>query len=175
MLTSPDGDGPTGSGLYDGPMADEEEREPFEDEPLGEDERELLKQDLVDVNTLKELLAPRGIKGTVFYCPDCNEDHYLAWDLLKGNLQELLQAGESPIHEPAFNPNPEEYVGWDYARGYLDGYESLNEEEQQVLSEMAGKLFEELLRRGLEKTEVKGLFASIGLETPRGGDPGRSS
>lgn len=153
-----------------------EEMEPFEGEPLDDDERELLKQDLVDVNTLKELLAPRGIKGTVFYCPDCNEDHYLAWDLLKGNLQELLQAGESPIHEPAFNPDPEEYVGWDYARGYLDGYESLNEEEQAEQSKIAAKLIEELLARGFDRTEVKALFAAIGLETPRNTeDPGTPS
>lgn len=144
-----------------------DEIEPFE-EPLGEDERELLKQDLVDVSTLKELLAPRGIRGTVFYCPDCNEDHYLAWDLLKGNLQELLQAGESPIHEPAFDPNPDDYVGWDYARGYLDGYESVNLEEKETVGEVSARLFRELTSRGLDQSEVKSLFAAIGLETPRG-------
>src|SRR3712207_7590193 len=50
----------------------------------------------------KEILGSKEIKGVVFYCPDCDEDHYLAWDLLAGNLQELLNAGESPVHEPAF-------------------------------------------------------------------------
>src|SRR3712207_8808178 len=77
----------------------------------------------------KEILGTKGIRGVVFYCPDCDEDHFLAWDLLAGNLQELLNAGESPVHEPAFNPDPNDYVSWDYARGFLDGYESFEQEE----------------------------------------------
>jgi hypothetical protein len=110
-----------------------EPQEPFE-EPLGDDERELLQQDLVDVETLKALLGPKDIKGVVFFCPDCDEDHYLAWDLLAGNLKEMLAVGESPVHEPAYEPNPDEYVSWDYARGYLDGYESFRDEEEQERS-----------------------------------------
>src|ERR671914_675076 len=98
-----------------------EPEEPFE-EPIGDDER------------LKALLGPRDIKGVVFFCPDCDEDHYLAWDLLAGNLKEMLAVGESPVHEPAYEPNPDEYVSWDYARGYLDGYESFREEEEQEKS-----------------------------------------
>jgi hypothetical protein len=110
-----------------------EPQEPFE-EPPGDDERELLNQDLVDVETLKALLGPKDIKGVVFFCPDCDEDHYLAWDLLAGNLKEMLAVGESHVHEPAYEPNPDEYVSWDYARGYLDGYESFREEEEQERS-----------------------------------------
>lgn len=144
----------------------DEDFETFDDDNMGEEERELLRQDLSDVATLKELLAPKGIKGTVFYCPDCNEDHYLAWDLLKGNLQELLQAGESPIHEPAFDPDPDDYVSWDYARGYLDGYQSVSLEEAESVEGVATRLFKELNSRGLDKTEVRALFASIGLKVP---------
>ncbi len=103
--------------------------DPFEEQPLDDDERAAVQQDLVDVQALKRLLEPRGIKGAVFYCPDCSEDHYLAWDLLTNNLQQLLSQGESPIHEPAFDPDPDDYVGWDYARGFLDGYESFEDEE----------------------------------------------
>src|SRR5215211_5015336 len=102
--------------------------EPIE-QPLGDEERAALRRDLIDVQVLKEVLEPKGIKGAVFYCPDCGEDHFLAWDLLAGNLKELLDAGESPVHEPAFDPDPDDYVSWDYARGFLDGYESFEQEE----------------------------------------------
>jgi uncharacterized protein DUF5319 len=138
------------------------------EEPIDEEERELLEQDLVDVQVLKELLGPRGIKGTEFYCPDCEEDHYLTWDLLAGNLQEILQAGESPVHEPAFEPNPDEYVKWDYARGFLDGYESF---EQEELTDVSQRIVTELRERGWRNDEVKGLLASAGLEWPSA-DPG---
>ena len=84
-----------------------------EEAPLDDEERDLLRQDLVDVRALREMLGGRGLKGAVFYCPDCEEDHYLTWDLLEGNLQQLLEDGESPVHEPAFDPDPDEYVSWD--------------------------------------------------------------
>jgi hypothetical protein len=145
---------------YDGGMEDPEERAGGE-EPLDDEERELLEQDLVDVHVLKELLGPKGIKGTEFYCPDCDEDHYLTWDLLAGNLQEILQAGESPVHEPAFEPDPDEYVKWDYARGFLDGYESF---EQEELGDVSERLAGELQRRGWRMDEVKALLATAGLE-----------
>jgi hypothetical protein len=134
-----------------------------DDQPLDEEERELLQQDLVDVHVLKELLGPKGIKGTEFYCPDCEEDHYLTWDLLAGNLQEILDAGESPVHEPAFEPDPDEYVKWDYARGFLDGYESF---EQEELGDVALRLVGELRNRGWRTGEIKGLLAGAGLELP---------
>lgn len=149
----------------------EEEPGGFAEEPeeLDDEEREMLEQDLVDVQTLKSLLAPRGIKGTVFYCPDCSEDHFLTWDLLTSNLAELLAQGESPIHEPAFDPDPDEYVGWDYARGYLDGYTSFKREE---LDDIGESIVEVLTERGWPPAEIKGLLASLNLELgdSNGGD-----
>lgn len=144
-----------------GPMADEEEFDQEEPQPLDEEEREALRQDLVDVQILKEVLGSKGIKGAVFYCPDCDEDHFLGWDLLAGNLQELLKEGESPVHEPAFDPNPDDYVSWDYARGFLDGYESY---EQEELGGAIAALMRELDRRGWPLHEVKALLATAGLE-----------
>lgn len=136
--------------------------DPFEEseEPIEEGERELLKQDLIDVETLRELLGSRGLKGVVFYCPDCGEDHYLGWDLLAGNLRELLQEGRSPVHEPAFDPDPNEYVSWDYARGFLDGYESYEEEEDQ---EVSVRLTSELTSRGWTTDDAKQLLSRVGL------------
>ena len=140
------------------------------EEPLDADEREALQQDLVDVQVLKEILGTKGIRGVVFYCPDCDEDHYLAWDLLAGNLQELLNAGESPVHEPAFNPDPNDYVSWDYARGFLDGYESF---EQEELGDAVLKLVLELKQRGWRPDEVKALLAKVNLQIPSLDDPAR--
>lgn len=144
---------------------DEPHDYPEEDAPLSDDERDALSQDLTDVDMLKDLLGPRGIKGAVFYCPDCDEDHYLAWDLLRGNLEELLNEGESPAHEPAFDPDPREYVSWDYARGYLDGYETF---EQEEFEEIATRLRAALARRGVDETNVDRVLGEIGLA---GGGP----
>ncbi len=135
-----------------------------EDPPEGE-EREMLQQDLVDVEALKELLGPRGLKGVVFYCPDCGEDHYLTWDLLSGNLKEMLEGGDSPVHEPAFDPDPNEYVSWDYARGFLDGYESFESED---LEETTLRLILELRDRGWTPDDVRSLLTASGLAIPRG-------
>lgn len=141
----------------------EDETGSGEEAPLDEGELQALRQDLVDVEILKEVLAPRGIKGTVFFCEDCEEDHYLTWDLLAGNLRELLDKGESPVHEPAFNPDPDDYVSWDYARGFLDGYESFEQEELGALSD---RLAAELARRGFRLDETKAVMSTLGLQTP---------
>ncbi|HLI56688.1 MAG TPA: DUF5319 family protein [Actinomycetota bacterium] len=114
-------------------MAYEEHVDPSDDsegdpEEIDAEEREALQQDLVDVNTLKSVLASRGIKGVVVYCPDCEDDHFLGWDLLADNLRQILESGEPPVHEPAWEPDPDEYVTWDYALGFLDGYEAFTED-----------------------------------------------
>ena len=142
---------------------------PEEEEPLDPEEREALRQDLLDVQVLKDVLGSKGIKGTVFYCPDCDEDHFLTWELLSGNLEELLQQGESPVHEPAFDPDPDEYVSWDYARGFLDGYESF---EQEELGELTDKLMVALHAQGWRADQVKALLAAAGLQAHLPGDLG---
>jgi hypothetical protein len=134
-----------------------------EEAPLEEEERDLLRQDLVDVRALREMLGSRGLKGAVFFCPDCEEDHYLTWDLLEGNLEQLLDQGESPVHEPAYDPDPEEYVSWDYARGFLDGYESFEDEDLNNLSLL---LLAELRDRGWPADQMKAMFARLGLQVP---------
>ncbi len=144
----------------------EENPAPGGEEPLDDDEREALRQDLEDVGMLKNLLAPRGIKGVVFYCPDCDEDHYLAWGLLAGNLRHLLEDGESPVHEPAYEPDPDDYVSWDFARGFLDGYESSGEEWDDTIN----KLVLALRDKGWGPSEVKGLLANLELAVPFSGE-----
>lgn len=110
-------------GSFDDPEPEDENLE-----EIDEEEREALEQDLVDVKTLKNILSSRGVRGVVVYCPDCEDDHFLDWDLLAANLEQILKTGEPPVHEPAWEPDPDEYVGWDYARGFLDGFETYPEE-----------------------------------------------
>ena len=150
----------------------EEENNPEEEQPLDAEEREALRQDLLDVQVLKEVLGGKGIKGTVFYCPDCDEDHFLTWELLSGNLEELLEQGESPVHEPAFDPDPDEYVSWDYARGFLDGYESF---EQEELGELTDRLVVALRAQGWQADRVKALLAATGLQGHGPGDRGAAT
>jgi len=90
-------------------------------EPLSPDEREDVLADLTDLDVFRTLLEPRGVRGLVVDCEDCQEPHYFSWDLLHGNLRHLLDAGQTRVHEPAFSPDPAQYVTWDYARGYSDG------------------------------------------------------
>jgi hypothetical protein len=89
-------------------------------EPLTPDEREDVLADLEDLEVFEALLAPRGVRGLVVDCQDCEEQHFFAWDLLRGNLKHLLDQGQPRVHEPAYSPDPSEYVSWDYARGYAD-------------------------------------------------------
>ena len=60
-------------------------------------------------------------------------------------------AGESPVHEPAFDPDPNDYVSWDYARGFLDGYESF---EQEELGDAVNRIVLELRDRGWPAEQV---------------------
>ncbi|GAA3128552.1 DUF5319 family protein [Nonomuraea salmonea] len=59
--------------------------------------------------------------GLVLDCPECGEQHFFDWDLLRGNLKQMIEKGQPQVHEPAFHPDPADYVSWDYARGYVDG------------------------------------------------------
>ena len=89
-------------------------------EPLVPADREHLLADLQDVEVFEALLAPRGIKGLMALCDDCDAPHYLSWDLLRADLRSLLDAGTVGAHEPAHEPDPGDYVSWDYARGFVD-------------------------------------------------------
>lgn len=89
-------------------------------EPLADDERAEVLADLEDVEVFQAILEPHGVRGLVIDCDECREVHYFAWDLLRANLRQLLAEGQTRVHEPAFSPDPADYVSWDYARGYTD-------------------------------------------------------
>lgn len=88
--------------------------------PLSPDEREEVLADLEDLEVFEALLSPRGVRGLVVDCEDCREPHYFGWELLRGNLRSLLDRGTTRVHEPAWAPEPADYVSWDYAHGFAD-------------------------------------------------------
>ncbi|GAB3961687.1 DUF5319 domain-containing protein [Actinoallomurus sp. NPDC050550] len=89
--------------------------------PLSTTEREDVLADLADLEVFRALLEPLGIKGLTVDCGDCGRAHHIDWDLLHGNLRHLLDEGLPRVHEPAIAAAPEDYVSWEYARGYVDG------------------------------------------------------
>ncbi len=98
--------------------------------PLDPADREQVLTDLVDLEVFEALLAPKDVRGLAVDCGECDETHYVAWDLLRANLRALLDAGTTRVHEPAFAPEPERYVSWDYARGYADA--SMEERDEEA-------------------------------------------
>jgi hypothetical protein len=98
-------------------------------EPLTPAERQDVLEDLADLEVYEALLEPRGVRGLVVDCEDCRVPHYFGWDLLRSNLRHLVDVGESRVHEPAFDPDPADYVTWEYARGYVDGIQDAAEED----------------------------------------------
>jgi hypothetical protein len=97
------------------------EGEPDSVEPLTAREREEVLSDLGELDVFRTLLEPRGTRGLVVDCDDCDEPHYFSWDLLMANLRSLLDHGATRVHEPAYAPDPTDYVSWEYARGFADG------------------------------------------------------
>ena len=90
------------------------------EEPLSPQAREDVLEDLADLEVFEALLASRGVRGLVVACEQCEQPHWFGWDLLRANLRHLLDSGRHRVHEPAFAPEPSDYVTWDYARGFTD-------------------------------------------------------
>lgn len=100
------------------PAAALDDPEPLE--PLSDSERADVMADLAELAEFRRALSPQGIAGISVECDDCGELHYFGWELMEANLRALLGEGRTHVHEPAFEPNPDAFVSWDYARGYTD-------------------------------------------------------
>jgi hypothetical protein len=118
-------DGPTDPFLGDpaDPAAALADTEPVP--PLTDDEKADVDADLAELVEFRELLDPVGIRGITIECGDCGEQHFFAWELMAANLRALLDEGRTQVHEPAFAPNHDVYVSWEYARGYTDAVRML--------------------------------------------------
>ncbi|MDP9118600.1 MAG: DUF5319 domain-containing protein [Actinomycetota bacterium] len=94
-------------------------------QPLSPDERADVLADLAELNEFRQALHGQGVDGITVECADCGEQHYFGWDLMAANLRALLGEGRTHVHEPAFAPDHDAYVSWDYARGYTDAVNAL--------------------------------------------------
>ncbi|MGH8962563.1 MAG: DUF5319 family protein [Jatrophihabitantaceae bacterium] len=95
-------------------------------QPLTDDERTDVQADLAELYEFRAALGPIGVEGITVECADCGEQHYFGWDLMAANLLALLGEGRTHVHEPAFEPDQDAYVSWDYARGYTDAVATLS-------------------------------------------------
>lgn len=93
--------------------------------PLSDDERADVLADLAELDAFCATLGPQGVAGITVDCADCGEQHYFSWALMAANLRALLGEGRTHVHEPAFAPDPDAYVSWEYARGYVDAVRAL--------------------------------------------------
>ena len=162
--------------------------EPEERIDLTSDERADIEADLHDLASMRRLFATQGVKGVVIACQDCGANHFYEWELLQDNLDHMLRTGEPRMHEPAFDIQEEEYILWDYGKGYIDaladtGLEPDNrvevtrcpwcetpaEDHFQFCprcgrSFAAVRIYKELVDRGLDEREVRAMLVRAGFE-----------
>ena len=166
------------------------EHEPDADEPidLTPDERADIEADLHDLGAMRVLFATQGVKGVVIACQDCGANHFYEWELLKDNLEHMLEAGEPRMHEPAFDIQEDEYIQWDYGKGYIDALADTGLEPDRRIEVTqcpwcetalethfqfcprcgralgAVRLYHELVGRGMDEREVRALLVRVGYE-----------
>jgi hypothetical protein len=99
--------------------------------PLSDDERADVLADLEELAAFRVALRDQGVEGIAVDCADCGEQHFFGWDLMSANLRALLGEGRTHVHEPAYSPDHDAYVSWDYARGYTDAVNALTKSDRQ--------------------------------------------
>ena len=173
-------------------MEHDERHEPDEDEgsssELDPEERENIRADLEDLQAMREVFGQQGVKGVVIACPDCGSNHYYEWDLLRENLEHMLETGEPRMHEPAFEVREEEYIQGDYGKGFVDALADTGLEPDRRIevsrcpwcetpledhfafcprcgrSLGAIRLYRELVERGMDEREARALLVRAGFE-----------
>lgn len=155
---------------------------------LSREEREGVEADLEDLDAMRIVFEPQGAKGVVIACTECGSNHFYGWDLLKDSLEHMLSTGEPRMHEPAYQPREDDYVIWDYGKGYVDALSDagLEEGSKVTLTECpwceaavephfafcpacgrvlgAVRLYRELLDRGIDDQEARALLVRAGFE-----------
>ncbi len=167
----------------EGEQEDEDERR-----PLSEDEKESVEADLEDLEAMRTVFESQGAKGVVIACTECGANHYYGWELLKESLEHMLDTGEPRVHEPAYQPKEDDYVVWDYGKGYVDaladaGLEGASRveitscgwcetpvEPHYAFCPQCGRpmailrLYQELLERGMDDQQVRSILLRAGFE-----------
>jgi hypothetical protein len=157
-------------------------------EGLAPDERADIEADLADLGAMRASFASQGVKGVVIACQDCGSNHFYEWELLKDNLEHMLRFGEPRMHEPAWDVAEDEYIQWDYGKGYVDALADAGLEPDRVVevtrcpwcetpfgeefrfcprcgrSLGAIRLYKELLDRGIDDREARALLVRAGYD-----------
>jgi hypothetical protein len=163
----------------------DERDEPFE---LTPDERRDIAADLQDLGAMRAVFQTQGVKGVVIACQDCGSNHFYEWELLRENLEHMLQFGEPRMHEPAWNIAEDDYIQWDYGKGYVDAIADAGLEPGRRIevtqcpwcetafepyfqfcprcgrSLGAVRLYGELLKRGIDDREARAMLVRAGYE-----------
>jgi hypothetical protein len=124
----------------------------------------------------------------VISCQDCGENHFYEWELLRDNLGHMLQAGEPRMHEPAFDLVEDEYIQWDYGKGYIDALNDTGLQPDRMIEVTqcpwcetafqpefqfcprcgralgAVRLYKELLERGIPERDARSMLVRAGYE-----------
>jgi hypothetical protein len=156
--------------------------------PLSTDERESVEADLEDLGSMRSVFQPQGAKGVVIACTECGENHYYGWELLRESLEHMLATGEPRMHEPAYQPREDDYVIWDYGKGYVDALADAGLEQSSRVEVTACpwcetpaephfgfcpscgrsmavvRLYRELLDRGIDEVDARTLLVKAGFE-----------
>lgn len=160
----------------------------FEGLELDDHEIEHVRRDLSDLADFEAAFRPEGYRGVAVWCQDCAEEHFYPWDMLRENLEVLIETGETPVHEPAFAPEPERYVPWDYARGYVDALRDAGVDQRLDVNQcprcqlplageaaqanycprcatplIAGRLLAALAAHGVEPARIDAIMRETGL------------
>jgi hypothetical protein len=157
-------------------------------QPLSTEERESIEADLGDLDAIRTAFQRQGAKGVVIACSECGANHYYGWELLKESLEHMLSTGEPRMHEPAYQPREDDYVVWDYGKGYVDALADAGLEEESKMdltacpwcetpleghfafcptcgrSMSVARLYQELLARGIDEREARAMLLRAGFE-----------
>ena len=168
----------------------EPDKPDFGDEPqdLTPEELEDIAADLTDLAAMRTAFSTQGVKGVVIACQDCGSNHFYEWELLRDNLEHMLRFGEPRMHEPAWDIAEDEYIQWDYGKGYVDALTDAGLEpgrhtevtqcpwcETPFTADFrfcptcgrslgAIRLYRELLERGIDEREARAMLLRAGYE-----------
>ena len=156
--------------------------------PLAPEEREGVEADLEDLDSMRAVFQPQGAKGVVIACSECGSNHFYDWELLRESLQHMIETGEPRMHEPAYQPREDDYVVWDYGKGYVDALSDAGLEESASIPLTAcpwcqapvephfgycsrcgrplavARLFRDLVERGMDEREARTILVRAGFE-----------
>jgi hypothetical protein len=166
----------------------DDERDDVERIDLTKGERADIEADLDDLSAMRSTFAPNGVKGVVIACQDCGSNHFYEWELLRDNLEHMLDTGEPRMHEPAFDIVEDEYIQWDYGKGYIDALsdtgleigrkievtqcpwcETAFQPEYQFCPRCgrplgAVRVYRELIERGMDERDARALLVRAGYD-----------